>query len=132
MSVLEESRWFWPIVLFPYIADDSHTITFTGRAIVRDVKSSFSRVILAMTEDEIEVRGRLSRKQLLVVPLGQIESVDRLEGNPEVLDVRFRSARWGWLARFVTSGQPPGARNRILLNVSDTGTWEQELARRIS
>jgi hypothetical protein len=128
--VLRQSRWFWPIVLFPYAVDDSHTRSFAGRTVLPDVKSSFSRAVITLTGDHLRVQGRITRRTHLVIPLTGIASVAGMEGKRGIVDIRFDDATWGPLARAVTSGQPPGSRSRILLNVVDADEWIGEISER--
>lgn len=128
--VLGESRWLWPIVLFPYARERSHTRSFTGRAVLKDVKASLSRALLELTEENLIVRGRFTRREHLVIPLAEIRSVDIIDGKPGLIELRFSEADWGRLARIAISGAPTGSRNRVILNVNDTDTWLREIARR--
>jgi hypothetical protein len=126
---LRASRWFWPLVLFPYAVEDSHTRTFTGRAVLGGIKGSLSRAVVVLTDDAIEVRGRFTRREHLRVPLDEIRSADLLAGRRGIVEIHFGDARWGKLARLVTSGSPAGSRNRVLLNVDDPDTWVSEIVR---
>lgn len=128
--MLRECRSFWPIVLFPYEIENAHTRSFTGRTFLSGVKASFSRAIVTLNRDDLRICGRLTRRAHLVIPLAGIESVSSVEGKPGIVDVRFAGATWGWLARAVTSGEPAGSRNRILLNVADADGWAAEISER--
>jgi hypothetical protein len=129
--ILREARWFWPIVLFPYAAEGAHTRSFTGRTTLKDVKASFSRAVVDLNEEELVVRGRFTRRKHLVVPIDEIREVDVVEGKPGLVELRFGDAKWGRLAQVVTSGSPRGSRHRVILNVNDTESWLQEIARRV-
>lgn len=129
--VLRESRWFWPVVLFPYAGEGSHTRTFTGKTVLRDVKAGLSRALLELTDEAVVVRGRFTGREHLKVPLEQIRWVDVVEGKPGLVEIRFGEARWGRLAKAATSGGPKGSRNRVMLNVSDTDSWLEEISRRV-
>lgn len=125
---LRASRWFWPLVLFPYAAEDSHTRTFTGRAVLKDVKGSLSRAVVELTEEAIQIRGRFTGREHLGIPLDEVQSVGTLEDRQGIVEIDFGNARWGKLARLVTSGSPAGSRHRILLNVDDPDSWVSEIA----
>lgn len=129
--VLEESHWFWPIVLFPYAIENAHTRSFTGRTTLAGIKSSLARAIVTLSEDHLRVRGRVTRHTHLLLPLTGIESASTVPGKPGVVEIKFAGGTWGRLARAVTSGEPAGSRNRILLNVLDADLWVAELSSRI-
>lgn len=118
-------------MLFPYAAEGSHTRSFTGRTTLKDVKASFSRALVELNERALVVRGRFTRRKHLVIPLDEIRHVYVVEGKPGLVEVRFGDARWGRLAQIVTSGAPRGSRHRVILNVNDTESWLQEIARRV-
>lgn len=129
--ILREARWFWPIVLFPYAAGGSHTRSFTGRTVLRNIKASFSRALLDLDENALVVRGRFTRRKHLVIPLEEVREVDLVEGKPGLVELRFGDATWGRLAEVVTSGAPHVSRHRLILNVNDTESWLREIARRV-
>jgi hypothetical protein len=128
---LREARWFWPIVLFPYASEGANTRSFTGRTILKDIKASFSRALVDLNETALVVRGRFTRRKHLVIPLEEIRQVHLVEGKPGLVELRFGHARWGRLAQVMTSGAPRGSRHRVILNVNDTESWLQEIARRV-
>lgn len=127
--MLTEAHWFWPVVLFPFAVEKAHTRTFTGKAVLRDIKGSFSRAIVDLNDDALVVRGRLTRIEHLVIPLEQFHSVS-LHEKPNLVDIRFSEGRYGRLARIVTSGTPAGSRSRIFLNVKNPEVWEREITLR--
>lgn len=130
LPILRASRWFWPLVMFPYAIETSHTRTFTGRTVLENVKGSLSRVLVELTEEEIVISGRFTGWEHLAIPLDEVRTVEMLEGQRGIVQISFDDARWGRLARFITSGSPPGSRDRILLNVDDPDIWANEIARR--
>lgn len=130
--VLQEGHWFWPMVLFPYAMENAHTRSFTGRTILPDIKSSFARAVVTLSDDHLRIRGRITRRTHLIVPLSEIEVVSTVADKPGIVDIRFGGAGWSWLARVVTSGEPGGSRNRILLNVLDADLWAAEISSRIT
>ena len=127
--VLTESRWFWPIVLFPYAIEGSHTRNYTGKAVLKGIKASLSRASLELNESAVVVRGHLTGNEHIVIPLEEIRRVDVLEGKPGLIELRFGKARFGRLAKSLTG--PPGSRNRVILNVEDTDAWLNEIATRV-
>jgi hypothetical protein len=106
-----------------------NTMSFTGRAMLRDVKAGISRATLELTDDALVVRGNFRRREHLRVPRAAITSVTSLAPKRGAIHVEFDEARWGRLLRTLTSGGPPGARNRIILNVDATEAWLAELTR---
>jgi hypothetical protein len=127
--ILAEAHWLFPLVLFPSAVEHPHTLTLTRREVVRGIKSATSRVSLELWENELVVRGRLTGRVRLRIPLESIRSVEPWEWNQRMVSVTFGAAQWGRLARFMISGAPGGRRDRIVLAVEDPDRWMEELDR---
>lgn len=120
---LVQRRWMWPVVLIPFQAPRMHTISLTGRAVMRDVKAGISRATLELTDDALVLRGNLRGREHLRIPRSAITEVLDLAPKRGLLHVRFTDAEWGLLPRALTAGGPAGARNRIILNVDRPAEW---------
>lgn len=125
---LSESRIFWPLVLFPYTTFYAHTWSFTGRCWVKDIKASFSFARLILSENSLTCRYRLFNRLLFDLPLQNIDDVKKIEGKPGLIEIQFHSADYGGLANFALAGQPPGSKNRVIINVTDDQRWLNELS----
>ena len=120
---MRESKIFWPLVLFPYAIDKAHTRTYTGRYWVKDIKATFSFAEIQLTPDNLTCRWRLFKFLIFNLSLPDIEKVTNLEDKPGLILIIFRSAEFGKLARFALSGQPPGSKNQVILNVKNKEGW---------
>ena len=120
---MRESRIFWPLVLFPYTIDNAHTRTYTVRCWVNDTKPTFSFAAIKLTTTNLTCRWRLFNLLLFDLSLPDIEEVKNIENKPGLIFIRFRSAEFGKLARFALSGQPPGSKNQVILNVKSEPGW---------
>ena len=129
--MLRERRLLWPLVLFRYNIEHSHTKTFTGTEWLDGIKGGLSLSSLELTDEALIVTGLVLRRRHLSISLGEIEDVGLFENRPGLIDVRFREAEWGTLARFATSGKPGGDRKRVILNVHDHAAWLDEIESRI-
>ena len=123
MTVLKESRIFWPLVLFPYTIEHAHTITYTGRCWIKDIKSTFSRASIELTDSEIHCRSRVFRLLIFNLPLDEIDTVQNIEEKPGLVMIQFRKARFGRLANIALSGQPAGSKNSLILNIKNERRW---------
>jgi hypothetical protein len=124
---LRQRRWVWPVVLIPFEAPRMHTISLTGRAVMRDVKAGISRATIELTDEALVVRGNFRGREHLRIPRAAITEVLDLTPKRGLLHVRFTDAEWGLLPRALTAGGPAGARTRIILNVDDPATWVEAL-----
>lgn len=120
---MRESKIFWPLVLFPYAIDDAHTRTYTGRCWVKDIKATFSFAEIKLTTTNLTCRWRLFNFLIFDLSLPDIEEVINLEHKPGLILIKFRGAAFGRLARFALSGQPPGSKNQVILNVKNEQAW---------
>jgi len=120
---LRESRIFWPLVLFPYAIDKAHTRTYTGRCWVKDIKATFSFAAIRLTTTNFTCRWRLFSLLIFNLSLPDIEEVKDIENKPGLILIKFRSAEFGKLARFALSGQPPGSKDQVILNVENEQAW---------
>jgi hypothetical protein len=125
---LRQRRWVWPVVLIPFEAPRMHTISLTGRAVMRDVKAGISRATLELTGEALVLRGNLRGRVHLRIPRSAISETLDLAPKRGLVHVRFTHADWGLLPRALTAGGPAGARNRIILNVDDPAGWLAALA----
>ena len=53
-------------------------MSFTGQAMLRDVKAGISRATLELTEDALVLRGNFRRREHLRIPRGAITDVASL------------------------------------------------------
>ncbi|MDH3247440.1 MAG: hypothetical protein OEQ47_00650 [Acidimicrobiia bacterium] len=130
--ILSEAHWIWPLVLFPYEIEHSHTRTFTGRTVIGGMKSALARVRLELRYDGLEVRGRLSGTVHLKVDRDALLSCDFVGGSRPLVEVRFSESDRSRLARLLLSGAPAGARDRVTLNVESPSNWKAEIDRLIA
>lgn len=130
-SILSEKHWVWPLVLFPYEIEDSHTMSFIGSGFVRGMKSGLARVALAVSNRGIVVRGRLSGVTHLEIAPEQLVSCEIVGEAPPMVEVRFATAHWSRFAKLLISGAPPGSTDRVMLNVASPRQWKQEIDRLI-
>jgi len=130
--VLKKTSLFWPIILFPYYKG-SHTIEYTGRRWISDVKLSVGFARLCLTDEALSCRIIFPPLPILEIQVSDITDVAILKGKEEILEIRFKRARKGLLTRFALSGEPKIPQDRVLLNLgSDSETWYLELRKRIS
>jgi hypothetical protein len=125
VPVVEEANWFWPLVLIPYSIEDAHTRTFTGREVVSDIKATLSRVRVVLTSDELRIIGRMTGRTHLTIPRRSI--VSTTPSHRHLLRLVFDDEEWSRLGRALTSGQPSGDRNVILLNSRNRTLWMDAL-----
>lgn len=130
--ILSEAHWIWPLVFFPYEIEDSHTRTFTGRTVIGGMKSALARVRLDLWHEGLTVSGRLSGAVHLEVRRSGLVSCDLQPGMRPLVELRFSESEWSRFARLLVSGSPPGARNRVILNVQRPAEWKAEIDRLIS
>ena len=119
--LLEEARWFWPLVLIPYSIEAAHTRTFTGREVARDIKVAWSRVRVVLTKDDLIVIGRLTGRSHLTIPRRSIVSAAPVQRK--LVRIQFESAAWSGLIRAMSSGQPGADRHTILINSRRRDEW---------
>jgi len=110
-------------VLFPYTIEHAHTITYTGRCWIKDIKSTFSRATVELTATDIHCRSRVFKLLIFNLPLDEIEEVERMEKKPGLVMIRFRKAQFGRLAKIALSGLPVGSKNDVILNVRNERAW---------
>ena len=120
---MRESKTFWPLVLFPFAIDNAHTRTYTGRCWIKDIKATFSFAEIKLTTTNLTCRWRLFNFLIFDLPLPDIEEVKNLENKPGLILIKFRSAEFGKLAKFLLSGQPPGSKNQVIINVKNKQGW---------
>ncbi len=127
--ILTETHWFWPLVLFPFDIEKSHTRALTGKGSVADVKAGMSLARLDLSAEGLTVRGRLSGVAHLRIASAGL-TASRLTGDSsQFVEVRFTGARWSRFARFLVSGAPAGARDRVLLSVAAPAEWKASIDR---
>jgi hypothetical protein len=124
---LRESKFFWPLVLFPFAIDNAHTRSYTGRCWVKDIKASFSFADIILTDTKLICRYRILRLLIFDVSLQDIDEVKNLEDKPGLILIKYRSAIFGKLAKLALSGQPAGSENQIIINVMDEQRWLNKL-----
>jgi len=130
--VLKKTSLFWPIILFPYYKG-SHTIEYTGRRWISDVKLSVGFARIYLTDEALYCKMIFPPLPILEIQVSDITDVAVLKGKEEILEIRFKRARKGLLTRFALSGEPKIPQDRVLLNLgSDSETWYLELRKRIS
>jgi hypothetical protein len=130
--ILKKTRLVWPIVLFPHYKK-SHTLTFTGKQFVKDIRFGVSFAGLYLTESNLYCRLIFPRLLIFEIELADITFVFKVEDKKGVLEVKFNKAMFGWLSRFVLSGDPAIPRNHLFLNLGDEcDIWFKELNRRIA
>jgi hypothetical protein len=120
---MRESKLIWPLVLFPFVIDNAHTRTYTGRCWVKDIKATFSFAEIKLTTTNLTCRSRLFNFLIFNLSLPDIEEIKSLENKPGLILIKYRSAEFGKLARFSLSGQPPGSKNQVILNVKNEQRW---------
>jgi hypothetical protein len=109
---LRESKIFWPLVLFPFAIENAHTGSYTGRCWVKDIKASFSFADIILTDTKLICRYRILRLLIFDVSLQDIDEVKNLEDKPGLIQIKYRSAIFGKLAKLALSGQPAGSENQ--------------------
>ena len=124
---MRESKIFWPLVLFPFAIENAHTRSYTGRCWVKDIKASFSFADIILTDTKLICRYRILRLLIFDVSLQDIDEVKNLEDKPGLIQIKYRSAIFGKLAKLALSGQPAGSENQILINVMDEQRWLNKL-----
>lgn len=124
---MRESKIFWPLVLFPFAIENAHTRSYTGRCWVKDIKASFSFADIILTDTKLICRYRILRLLIFDVSLQDIDEVKNLEDKPGLIQIKYRSAILGKLAKLALSGQPAGSKNQIIINVMDEQRWLNKL-----
>lgn len=124
---MKESKIFWPIVLFPFAIDNAHTRSYTGRCWVKDMKASFSFANLALNDTNLTCRYRLFNLLIFDLSLEDVIEVRKFEDKPGLILIKFRDATFGKLAKFALSGQPPGSKDKIIINVKKEQNWINKL-----
>jgi hypothetical protein len=124
---MKESRFFWPLVLFPFSINHSHTLSYTGRYWLKDIKSSFRFAYIKLTESNLICRYRFFDLLIIDIPLSQIIEAQLFLDKPGLISVKFNKAVFGKIAKFALSGQPSGSKNQIILNVRDGTSWLKKL-----
>ena len=122
--LLERRSYFWPIVLFPHY-ENSHTVAFTGRHNLKDVKFSAGFVRLTMSDTALECRLLFPTFPIFQIRLADITDVGTVEGKEGLVFVHFSKARLGWPARFALSGDSAIPKDRVLLDLGDA--WQEWL-----
>ncbi len=117
--------------MFPAAVEHPHTVMVGGAGTVRGIKSAMSRVSLELWPDALVVRGRLTGRVRLRIPLDSIQVAEPWERNQRLIMIHFQRAEWGRHARLMTSGQPAGRRDRIVLALRQPEEWIAELNERI-
>ena len=120
---MRESKIFWPIVLFPFAIDHAHTLSYTGRCWIKDIKASFSFANLELSDSNLTCRYRLFNLPIIDLSLEDVIEVRKYEDKPGLILIKFRKATYGKLTKFVLSGQPPGSRDKIIINVKKKQDW---------
>ncbi len=127
--LLSKVSYFWPVALFPY-SPKSHTLQYTGREWVKDVKAAFGFSRLSLTESALCCTFIFPRLLLFEIALLDILNVSKVEGKEGLIEVRFTQAKMGWFVRFALSGDPAIPRDRVILNVGESlESWLRELER---
>ena len=121
--MMKESRIIWPIVLFPFDIKHAHTRSYTGRCWVKDIKASFSLATLVLNETNLTCRYRLFNFLIFDLSLQDILEVRKFEDKPGLTLIKFRNVTLGKLTKFALSGQPAGAKDKIIINVKDEQDW---------
>lgn len=121
--------YFWPVAFFPYYPK-SHTLEYTEREWVKDVKASFGLSRLSLTESAPSCTFIFPRLVLFEIALSDILDISKVEGKKGLIQVRFTKAKMSWFTRFALSGDPAIPRDRLVLNVGNNlESWLQELQR---
>ena len=132
MIRLKESKIFWPLILFPFASDNSHTRSYTGRCWAKNIKASFSFARIELTDTKLTCWYRLFNLLILDLSLRHIEEIENIEDKPGLIQVKFQSALFGNLTKFALSGQPSGSKNRVILNVMDERAWLTNLGMQLT
>jgi len=127
--ILSKISYLLPIFLFPYY-QKSHTVAFTGREWVKDVRFGLGFARLSLTETALSCTLIFPPLFLFEIDLSDILDVSKIEGKKGLIEVRFTNAEMGWLTRFALSSDPAIPKNRVILNVGDDlESWLRELHR---
>ena len=129
---LKESKIFWPLLLFPYAIDNAHTRSYTGKCWIKNIKASFSFAVIILTDTHLICRYRLFNLLLFELSLRHIDEVTNIEDKPGLIQIKFRFADFGNLAKFALSGQPPGSKNQVIINVMNEQVWLHTLKLQIT
>ena len=130
--VLRKTNLGWPIIMFPYY-ERSHTVEYTGKEWVKDVKFAVGFATLFLTDRMLHCRLVFPRVLILEVELSDITHVSRLKDRHGILEIRFNKAKNGLLTRFALSGDAAIPKDRVLLNLGDESEiWYHELNKRVS
>ena len=124
---MKESRVFWPLMLFPFVIQDAHTPSYTGRYWLKDIKASFSFAYIKLTESSLICRYRLFDLLIFKIDFKEIEEAKPIGDKPGLILISFNHANFGKLAKFSLSGQPAGSKDQVILNVKDETAWLEEL-----
>jgi hypothetical protein len=124
---VKESRKIWALVLFPFAIENAHTRSYTGRCWVKDIKASFGFAYIILTDTNLTCRYRLFNLLIFDLPLQHIVEVTDMEDKPGLILIKFQFAVFGNLAKFALSGQPPGSKNQVIINVIDEQKWLTKL-----
>jgi len=125
--MMQESKVFWPLVLFPYAVEKAHTRCYTGRCWVKDIKASFSFANLTLRDWKLTCRYRAFHFPIIELFLTDINDVKKVENKPGLILIKFRHATFGKLAKIALSGQPKGSQNQVIINVRDDQAWLEKL-----
>ena len=129
--ILQKTNLFWPIIFFPYY-ERSHTIAYTGRRAIKDIKASFGFATLFLTESALCCRRIFPPHTIIDIQLSEITQVSRAINMDEILEIRFNKGKLGLLTRFFVTNGPNIPKDRLLLNLGDeAGAWYRELNKRI-
>ncbi len=131
-TILKKTKPGWPIIMFPYYKR-SHTLVYTGKEWVKDVKFSVGFATLCLTERILCCKLIFPPILILEIELSDITSISKLKDKYGILEIRFSRATKGLLSRFVLAGDAAIPRDRALLNLGDElEIWYRELSKRIS
>jgi hypothetical protein len=123
MVRLKESKIFWPLVLFPFAIKNANTRSYTGRCWVKDIKASFGFAEIILTHTNLTCKYRLFNLLIIDLSLSDIDEINNIEDKPGLILIRFQKANIGRVSKFALSGQPPGSKNKVIINVNNEREW---------